>query len=441
MLWHSVSLAVEFETAITANGKWFINTDNGDNQSLHLSLIPELDADFNNGWRFKSSLRLQAEMINGLQIDDINRGSYSDYSNPALLNREVELELREFYIQGDISHTFVTLGKQQIIWGKADGLKVLDIVNPQSFREFILDNFDNSRIPLWTINIEFPVAQWDFQFLWIPDQTYHELPKQNATFAFSSPELAPAAAPGVQVNIEQPKRPNNIFLDSDVGLRASTFWKGWDITFNYLYQYNNLPVLRQQLAVSDGKPVVSIIPEYERTHVFGTTFSNAFGDWVIRGEIGYFTDHFFIAKNPFLNQGVVKSPELNYVFGVDWNAPFDILLSMQLIQSWVINNPDKVVRDKLDTTITALIRRNFLYDTLVAEILFIANTNNGDGIIRPKISYEWQDNLKTWIGADIFYGDKQGIFGQYNENSRIAIWNRGFILIPESVTGYSHKLM
>ncbi len=421
IVWQSVSRAVEFDAALTATEKWFINTDNGDSQSLRLSLTPEIDADFNNGWSFKSSLRLQAEAINGLQINDINRGNYSDYSKPALLSRELELELREFYIQGEIGTTFLSVGKQQIIWGKADGLKVLDIVNPQSFREFILDDFDNSRIPLWTVNIEFPIAEWDFQFLWIPDQSYHALPKQHATFAFSSPELVPALPPGVQVNVEQPRRPNNIFLDSDVGLRASTFWQGWDITFNYLYQYNNLPVLNQQVTLSKGIPTVIITPEYKRTHVFGTTFSNAFADWVIRGEIGYFTDHFFISKTPFQNQGMVNSPELHYVLGVDWNAPWNILLSMQLIQSWVIRDADKITRDKLDTTFTGLIRRNFLYDSLIAEILLIANTNNGDGIIRPKIIYEWQDNINTWIGADIFYGDKQGIFGQFNQNSRIAI--------------------
>ena len=420
-LWQSVAVAVDFDSSITATGQWMINTHDGDSQSLNLSLVPEFNVGFENGWQLKSSLRLRAEAINGLQIDDINRDSYSEYSKPAMLSDEVELELREFYLQGEIGDTFLTLGKQQIVWGKSDGLKVLDIVNPQSFREFILDDFDNSRIPLWTLNIERSIADWDFQFLWIPDQTYHALPKQSATYAFTSSELVPTAPPGVQVNIEQPRRPNNVFLDSDVGLRATTFWKGWDITFNYLYQYNNLPVLRQNLSLAGGNPVVTITPEYERTHVFGTTFSNAFDDWVVRGEFGYFTDHYFIGKNPMQNQGVVKSPELHYVLGLDWNAPWDILLSMQLIQSWVIKDADKTTRDKVDTTVTGLIRRNFLYDTLTAEVLIIANTNNGDGIIRPKISYEWQDNIKTWIAADIFYGDKQGIFGQFDQNDRVVV--------------------
>ncbi len=420
-LWQSATEAVELDSSITATAQWMVNTHDGDSQSLNLTLLPELDASFKSGWQIKSSFRVRVEAIDGMQIDDINRSSYNEYSKPVQLNEVLELELRELYLQGDIGDTFLTLGKQQIVWGKADGLHVLDIVNPQSFREFILDDFDNSRIPLWTANIEHTIADWDLQFFWIPDQTYHALPEQSATYAFTSLELVPPAPPGVQVDIEKARQPNNVLLDSDVGLRATTFWHGWDITFNYLYQYNNLPVFRQSLSMAGGNPVVTITPEYERTHVFGTTFSNAFSDWVVRGEVGYFSEHYFIGKNPLQNQGVVKSPELYYVLGLDWNAPWDVLLSGQLIQSWVINDADKTTRDRLDTTITGLIRRNFMYDTLIAEVLVIANTNNGDGIIRPKISYEWQDNIKTWLGADVFYGDRQGVFGQFDKNDRVVV--------------------
>lgn len=420
-LWQTLVIAVGFDNSITATSQWVINTDKADSQSLSLSIGPELNINFDNDWQLKSKVRLRAEAIDGMQINDLDRDGYSDYSKPAQLNDGVAFELRELYLQGGIGDTFLTLGKQQIVWGKADGLKVLDIVNPQSFREFILDDFDSSRIPLWTMNIERTVANWDLQFLWIPDQSYHALPKQGATYAFTSPEVVPTAPAGVALNIEHARRPNNIILDSDVGFRAATFWKGWDITFNYLYQYNNLAVLRQNVSMNNGKPVVTITPEYERTHVIGGTFSNAFSDWVIRGEVGYFTDHYFIAKNSLQNQGVVKSPELHYVLGLDWNAPWDILVSGQLIQSWVIDDADKTTRDKLDTTLTGLIRRNFMYDTLVAEVLLIANTNNGDGIIRPKISYEWQDNIKTWLGADVFYGDKQGVFGQFGSNDRVVV--------------------
>jgi len=48
------------------------------------------------------------------------------------------------------------LGKQQIVWGETDGLKLLDVMNPQNFREFILDEFEDSRLPLWSVKYTVP---------------------------------------------------------------------------------------------------------------------------------------------------------------------------------------------------------------------------------------------------------------------------------------------
>ncbi|MGR8932050.1 MAG: DUF1302 family protein [Gammaproteobacteria bacterium] len=417
----ATALATDFDASVKATGRWALNTRSGDSQALNLTLLPEFDLNFDNGWQIKSAVRLRSEAVGGMQIDDLERGAYSDYSKPGLLNEATELELREFTMQGEIGETYLTLGKQQIVWGKADGLKVLDIVNPQSYREFILEDFDESRISLWTLNVERQWQDWNFQFLWIPDQSYHALPKPDATFAFTSPELVPVAPPGVKAELETAQRPNNVFLDSDAGLRASTFWQGWDITFNYLYQYDNLPVLRRKLSLAEVQPLVTVTPEYQRTHVFGITFSNAFDDWVLRGEFAYFSKHAFIGRDIRINDGIVQSPELHYVLGLDWNAPGDVLVSVQLIQSWLIDGAGLSTRDKLDTTFTGLIRRNFFYDTLTAEALVIANVNNGDGMVRPKINYQWRDNLTTWVGADIFYGDRRGVFGQFGDNNRIVI--------------------
>jgi len=32
-----------------------------------------------------------------------------------------------------------------------------------------------------------------------------------------------------------------------------------------------------------------------------------------------------------------------------------------------------------------------------------------------------QDNVKAWVGGDIFYGDHNGLFGQFNDNDRVVM--------------------
>jgi hypothetical protein len=70
---------------------------------------------------------------------------------------------------------------------------------------------------------------------------------------------------------------------------------------------------------------------------------------------------------------------------------------------------------------TFLARRKFLNDTLQAEMLWIVNTKDGNGLIRPKITYEVQDNVKAWVGADIFYGNRDGLFGQFGDSDRVVM--------------------
>ena len=71
-------------------------------------------------------------------------------TRPRLIGNRAEVELREFFLEGVFDRAQWRIGKQQVVWGQADGLKVLDVVNPQSFRAFILEDFEDSRLPLWT---------------------------------------------------------------------------------------------------------------------------------------------------------------------------------------------------------------------------------------------------------------------------------------------------
>jgi len=62
--------------------------------------------------------------------------------------------LRELYVDASLSDWAFRLGKQQVVWGTADGIKLLDIINPTDFRELSQNTMADSRIPVWMINAE-----------------------------------------------------------------------------------------------------------------------------------------------------------------------------------------------------------------------------------------------------------------------------------------------
>ena len=62
--------------------------------------------------------------------------------------------LRELYVDTSAADWDLRLGKQQVVWGTADGIKLLDIINPTDFRELNQNTFEDSRIPIWMVNAE-----------------------------------------------------------------------------------------------------------------------------------------------------------------------------------------------------------------------------------------------------------------------------------------------
>ena len=118
---------------------------------------------------------------------------------------------------------------------------------------------------------------------------------------------------------------------------------------------------------------------------------------------------------------MIKSGEMAYVLGLDWSGIQDTMLSVQLFQSWLLHPGDGMVRDQLATMTPVLLRRHFLNETLETEVIWLQSVNQGDGLVRPKVSYELRDNLKIWTGFDLFYGDRKGLFGQFDRNDRLVI--------------------
>ncbi len=62
--------------------------------------------------------------------------------------------LRELYVDTYAAGWSLRLGKQQVVWGTADGIKLLDIINPTDFRELNQNSMEDSRIPIWMVNAE-----------------------------------------------------------------------------------------------------------------------------------------------------------------------------------------------------------------------------------------------------------------------------------------------
>jgi hypothetical protein len=402
--------------------EWAVGTRDGETQKLQLRVEPELSLALPAGMRLGGAARLRGDAFDELEPGSPDQPEVQSYTRRLGFGDRADAELRELWVQGQIGRVWLRAGKQQVVWGQADGLKVLDVVDPQSFEEFILPKFEDSRIPLWTLNGELKIGAAQLQLLWIPDPSAHDLPPQSGTFAITAPRFAGPPPPrGVAVRLEDADRPDDPLRDSDVGARLSGFWKGWGLSANALWHYDDIPIPFRTIELRGGVPAVTVRPGYRRTAVLGGSASSAFGNLAVRGELAAQLARFVPTADAADRDGVVRTTDVGWVLGLDWYGFADTLISAQLFQSALTAHDRGMQRDLLETTITLLARRQLLHETLVVETIWLHGVNDGDGLVRPRIEYALRDDLQIWLGADVFYGPRRGLFGEFDQDDRVVV--------------------
>jgi len=402
---------LEFETAY--------DFDERNLQKTEIILKSEVKYIISRKIRFTAQGRIYVELNDNLEPGKPNQSTVSKFSRRIFIGDRIDLELRELYMDWLIGNGFaLRLGKQQIVWGETDGLKLLDVMNPQNFREFILDEFEDSRLPLWSVKYTVPAGKIvDLEFVWIPDLSYNLIPDPQAPYFPRA--LVPLPPEGVPVELKPLDKPNNIITDSDVGVKASAFIDGWDLTLNYLYAYDDTPYFSRSI----GSDAVSLQPTFERMHVVGGTFNYALGSIILRGELATNIGKTFYSNNSVNDQnpnGLITANQINSAVGLDWLSN-ETLISVQYFQDWVPYKTNLFNRKSYEPSVTGLVRQEFFNDSFTAEVLSIINLNDGDWLLRPKVKYLMTSNLELKAGVDIFSGSSNSLFGQFENRTRVYL--------------------
>lgn len=327
---------------------------------------------------------------------------------------KLELGFRQAYMDFYFDSFDIRLGKQQIIWGKADGVFITDIVSPKDMREFLLPDFNEIRIGVTALKFDYYFGNNTIEFVWIPVFTATQMADNNSIWSVS-PDLSLAYGYDYSEADVQDKLENSEFFAKysmlssaiDFEIIAAYSWDD-DPTYHSKKIFN--PILGQ---------VDSVVlqPQYHRLTTFGGSFSTTLGPIVLRGEGAGYSGKYFMSENPSLVNGTEKKDYLHYLFGVDYSIG-DLKLSSQFIQQTILDYNDYLLNDEFENTLTFLATMDFLRETLNVELFSYIGLNDGDALIRPKITYDYVDGLEMQFGANLFLGD-EGQFGTFDKNDMI----------------------
>jgi hypothetical protein len=407
----------------------------------------DIEARLGAGWRVRGLGRLLYDPVGRLVGRDPDLGQEPVDRWQVGGSSDLEAELRELYahwtgrLRG--ARMDVRLGKQQVVWGQSFGLRVLDMINAQDFREFILDDFVDARTPVWGARLDAAVSGWSLQGLWFPDFEPDVLADPESEFALD-PQLEGLLPPLISPTGALPAV---AFADADspsdgdpsawgFGFRAARVVGEWDLALHYWDRRDPRGVFERSLTslrAEDGRavPVNRFERRFPRVRTLGFSFSTAVGELALWGEGGLSFGRRFVTNDLTDADGAVTRPELQYALGLDWVVGNYLFANFQLIQFVILDHEGAIDSPAHREFLSVLFRFDLLGERLFPQLFVLYGVQKNESMIRPSIEWRATDRLSVTVGADLFTGPRDGLLGQF-DTSRECVPVQAGLPLPGS---------
>ncbi len=324
------------------------------------------------------------------------------------------LELREAYMDYQAEKWDIRVGRQIIVWGKADGLAITDIISPWDYTEFLARDFDDIRLPVDAVRWRLILDKANFELLWLPVFRPAILPLSGTPWAlkFEMPT-------NVTVVFDDPIKPDLLLRNSELGGKLSFYLPGIDFAVSSFYTWDDFPSLHRTVSNVNDTLLLQYNPEHHRLTFVGFEFSTPWKDFVLRGESAFYRSRYFESEN-LLSETLLKLNVLNWMIGLDWTPGNDWMLTTQFANNFILDY-EKAIKDDEHTMISTIhISKKLFRQTLTLSTMGYFGINDKDCFLRTSMDYALTDELHLLFGVDIFAGN-EGLLGQYNNNDEIWI--------------------
>lgn len=358
---------------------------------------------------FKSKIKKAGSFHSSFEI----REDYKDDSRNRVF-------LKESYIKLNKGSFDVTIGKQFLAWGKADGINPVDHFNPIDYSD-LLDTKDE-KIAVLAMNLEYYINSFKLQAVFAPEYTKYVLPLESSNRW--NVETVPFIANSLGISNYLTGTSETILPDdkkrhSNYGISISNAIGGVDLSAYYFNGYNQLPSAKAiDLTTNDNvsdSVVINMKYIINKMQLFGFDFSTAIKGFGIRGEAAYIMPKDILIDNHYLQ----------YAIGLDYSLTNVIASNnMTLLVQWMHDITDKNISYSwfdlnhiFQNTLLGRIELDLGYDGKLT-VQSIYNMDNRDLYVQPKIEYHFTNKISGIVLLDLLSGKHDSLFGYYSKNNR-----------------------
>ncbi|MDF1882538.1 DUF1302 domain-containing protein [Sulfurimonas sp. SAG-AH-194-C21] len=357
----------------------------GFNQA-QISTYLQFDAKLSNTWK----IRISGDAFYDA-IYDIN--SQNNYNYEILDTYQTQLRFDDTYIQGSITKDLdAKIGRQIVVWGKSDSIRITDVINPLDNRLPGLTDIQDLRLSTSMAKFDYYTGDWSFSAMAIfESRIFLEAAPRGEYFPVDV--VFPGFAPDPFIQLKQPASDLN---NMQYAFAANGVFSGWDLSFY------GADVLDTRWHLEGTLPNASRV--VSKVQMLGSAFNIVKGSWLFKSEVAFLNGLKY-------NSTKDKKARVDALIGVDYMGVINTVLSLEVANRHILNYesqmsglpkgvvPDYVEEDEMQTAIR--VTHSMQNDTLNATILLSTFGHNWQygGFFRASLEYDVRDALVMNFGV------------------------------------------
>lgn len=326
------------------------------------------------------------------------------YTGAVLSDYELDAEIGEAWIHGKLHDALdVKLGRQIVIWGRSESLRVLDVLNPLDNREPGRVDIEDIRRPLGMLRVDayrwLWDGEWNLSAIAIPEIRFSRNPVVGSDF---SPLL-----------MSLPKDEPKDFKDTEAAAALTAIFSGWDFSLHGAWFWNDTPRFHFDPTKPDPGRLV-----YDRLWMVGAGGNYTKGSWLFKGEIAYLDGFGF--------DGSDDKARVDVLIGFEYYGLTNVTISVEGTNRHLFDYEDALLSSpyfvRQDSQEIALrYTQSFFNEKLaVTGLVVLVGWNGGDGsIVRLSADYELRDALGIGAGIVLYQKGDLPPLNSWGRNDRL----------------------
>ncbi len=351
----------------------------------------------------------------------------SEFSTDLKDEYQAQENVRELYLQRNFDNLSIKAGKQLVIWGKADGAVITDIMSPRDLTESVFTSLEDARIGQTMLvfdyyyrgveNAEAETAQRQWTLVLNPDVKVNKLAAAGHPYAFNFSSLLGSSSGSAEAFNEdfiQDDKPSFSWADMEVGLRWNQSWGKTDVSFMAAEVNEDLGNYRFDPASA------AVTAEYPRYQMIGGGFNWGHNGFVWKGELGFKNNRQFTLTD-------LTVPSEHQVWdtavGFDYEANGAYSFSLELTNQHILDWDSSLLFMRRDETILyGVWRKTWLNEILTTQYTAMLQLQDREALHRWEFIYDVSDHWNLELQLDYFATkETMTLLGQLEDKNRIAL--------------------